>query len=377
MNSKQTLLCAAGLLALVAAGNPAAAKSGVSKAPFGQVPGGAKVDLYTLTNGRGVVARVMTYGALLTELDVPDRNGKLGDVVLGFGSLKPYLAGHPYFGATVGRVANRIARGRFTLNGKRYTLATNNGPNHLHGGNKGFDKVVWNARVVKNGANPAVEFTYRSRDGEEGYPGTLTTRVVYTLTEKNELRLDYTATTTKATPVNLTHHSYFNLAGSGTILDHELTIKARRYTPTDATLIPTGKIARVAGTPFDFTQPTPVGIHFPELPENPATKDPGGYDLNYVLDKGDKFGLAARVRDPKSGRVMEVWTDEPGLQFYTGNFLDGTLKGKGRTYEKNSALCLEAQHYPDSVNQPRFPSTILKPGQVYRQTTVHRFLTDK
>jgi aldose 1-epimerase len=354
--------------------SPAGAKP-VSKAAFGKTKDGTPVEIYTLTNRHGMTARVMTYGATLTELIVPDRTGKPADVVLGFDKLEPYLAGPPYFGATVGRVGNRIARGTFTLNGKTYHLATNNGPNHLHGGNKGFDKVVWKAEVLPSKAGEAVKFSYRSPDGEEGYPGTLDASVVYTLTDANELRLDYTATADKPTPVNLTNHSYFNLAGegSGTILDEVLMIAADEMTPVDDTLIPTGKLAPVKGTAFDFTTPTAIGARIDKVPIAP----PVGYDHNYVLrpaPAGQALRLAARVTDPKTGRTMDVRTTEPGVQFYSGNFLDGTITNRnGVPYQKHAAFCLETQHYPDSVNHPNFPSTILEPGTTYRSTTIYRF----
>jgi aldose 1-epimerase len=347
--------------------------SGVRKMAFGKTKEGTPVDLYVLTNGKGMTAKVITYGAILTELDVPDRNGKSADVVLGFDDLDGYLAGHPYFGATVGRVANRVAKGKFTLAGKEYKLAVNNGPNALHGGLKGFDKVVWKAEPLKKRSGAAVKFTYHSKDGEEGYPGNLTATVTYTLTERNELRIDYKATTDRATPVNLTNHSYFNLAGvrkKGNILGHELLLAADRYTPVDDTLIPTGKIEPVSGTPLDFTKPTAIGARIKQLKGNP-----GGYDHNFVLNSGGKrLALAARVNEPKSGRVMEMFTTEPGVQFYTGNFLDGTIKGKGDVvYQKHQGFCLEAQHFPDSVNHANFPSVILQPDQTYTQTTVYKF----
>ncbi len=351
---------------------------GVQTKAWGKTAEGEDVSLWTLTNRRGMVAKVTTYGALLTELHVPDRRGRKADVVLGFSNLKQYLAGHPYFGATTGRVANRIAKGKFTLDGQEYALAVNNEPNHLHGGVKALDKRVWRATPASTSEGPAVIFTYKSPDGEEGYPGTLTCSVTYILTHNNELKLNYKAQTDKATPVNLTHHSYFNLKGegSGTILDHVLMINADRYTPTDETFIPSGEIAPVKGTPFDFTKPKRIGASMGQLKGDAAKKDPGGYDLNYALNSGGKkLALAARVSEPTSGRVMEIWTDEPGIQFYTSNYLDGTLKGKkGVAYQKNSGFCLETQHFPDSPNQPKFPSVILKPGETYRQTTVHRFL---
>ncbi|HZY84999.1 MAG TPA: aldose epimerase family protein [Gemmataceae bacterium] len=351
----------------------AAEKKAMSeKKPFGKTADGKEVEQYVLTNAGGMKAKVITYGALLTELDVPDRDGKLADVVLGFDDLKGYLAGHPYFGATVGRVANRVAKGKFTLDGKEYALATNNGPNALHGGVKGFDKKVWQAEQVPAANGVAVKFTYHSPDGEEGYPGSLTASVTYTLTNDNELRLDYTATTDKATPVNLSNHSYFNLAGqgSGDILGHELTLEAEKYTPVDDTLIPTGKVESVKGTPLDFTAAHKIGARIQEMKGNP-----GGYDHNFVLNGGGKkLAPAARVVEPKSGRVMEMLTTEPGVQFYTGNFLDGTNKGKGgAVYNKHAGFCLEAQHFPDSVNHANFPPVILRPGQTYRQTTVYKF----
>ncbi len=362
-----------GLLALwllIGTTLPAAEKAGIQKKPYGQMPDGTPIDEYTLTNGKGMTAKIITYGAILTELDVPDKAGKTADVVLGFDNLQDYLAGHPFFGANAGRVANRIAKGRFTLDGKEYQLATNNGPNHLHGGVKGFDKKVWRAVEVMDPAGPALKLTCTSPDGEEGYPGTVKTSVTYVLTRDNALRLEFMASTDKATPVNLAHHSYFNLAGhaSGDILGQELMLAADKYTPTDDTLIPTGKIEPVEGTPFDFTRPTTIGKRIGEVK--------GGYDVNFVLRGGAAKGphLAARVKDPKSGRVMEVLTTEPGIQFYTGNFLDGKNKGKGGTvYNKHAGLCLEAQHFPDSVNKPDFPSVILRPGQTYRQTTIYAF----
>jgi aldose 1-epimerase len=355
------------------------AKPGVARVPFGKTKDGEAVDLYVLTNRHGMTARVMTYGATLTELWAPDREGKLADVTLGFDDLKGYEGkDNPYFGSTVGRYANRIARGRFTLDGKEYKLATNNGPNHLHGGIKSFSRVVWRVAALKLGkvAAPAgtvgVALTYTSRDGEEGYPGTLTATVTYLLTAKNELRIGYRATTDKPTPVNLTNHAYFNLAGQGhgTILGHELTLYADRYTPTDSTLIPTGDQKPVRGTPYDFTKPHTIGSRIGEI-----KGDVGGYDINYVLTSGGgKLARGARVREPKTGRVMEMLTTEPGVQFYTGNFLDGKGKGKGGArYPKHGGFCLEAQHFPDSVNQKSFPPVILRPGKVYTQETVYRF----
>jgi aldose 1-epimerase len=346
----------------------------VAKEAFSKTPDGTPVEIYTLNNAAGATAKVTTYGAILTELRVPDNKGKIGDVVLGFDTLKGYLDGHPYFGSNAGRVANRIAKGRFTLDGKEYKLATNNGPNSLHGGLKGFDKVVWHAGPA-SADGPSVVFNYRSADGEEGYPGNLDVSILYTLTHANELRVVYRAVTDKATPINLAHHSYFNLAGpaSGDVLGHEVTIFADKYTPVDDTLIPTGKIEPVKGTPLDFTTPHAIGERIGEL-----KGDPGGYDHNFVLRSGGSKTpeLAARVYEPKSGRVLEVLTTEPGLQFYTGNFLDGKITGRGGVvYKKHAGFCMEAQHFPDSVNRPEFPSVILKPGQTYTQMTVYRFST--
>jgi aldose 1-epimerase len=344
--------------------NPSAQKSS-----FGKLADGTPVDLYTLANAHGLVAKVTNFGAIITELHVPDRAGKLGDIVLGFDNLDQYLKGHPCFGCTVGRVANRIAKGRFTLDGKTYVLAINNGPNHLHGGLKGFDKVVWKAEPQ---AGAAVKFTRISPDGEEGYPGALAVSVTMTLTDANEFRIDYTATTDRTTPVNLTNHSYFNLAGEGDVLGHELMIAADHFTPSDSTLIPTGEIKPVKGTPMDFTKPRPIGSRFSQLRTNPV-----GYDHNFVLNSGGKsLALAARVYEPKSGRVMEVHTTEPGVQLYTANFLNGSLTGKrGVVYRQHTGFCLETQHFPDSVNQPKFPSIILRPDQTYHQTTTHKFST--
>ncbi|MFB3852922.1 MAG: aldose epimerase family protein [Vicinamibacterales bacterium] len=354
---------------------PAAQKPAVERRDFGKTKEGVPVDLYTLTNSKGMVVRITNYGGIVTELHVPDRGGRLGDVVLGFDNLEQYLAGHPYFGAIIGRVGNRIAKGRFTLDGKQYQLATNDGPNHLHGGVKGFDKVVWKAEPASTPDSSSLRLSYVSPDGEEGYPGTLSVVVVYSLNNANELRVDYTAETDKPTPVNLTHHSYFNLAGEGTgdITGHELMLEADAYTPVDDTLIPTGEIKPVSGTVFDFTTPQPIGSRIAQVPGRP----PGGYDHNFVVRTGGTtMKTVARVYEPKTGRVLEIDTVEPGIQFYSGNFLDGTLKGKsGVAYTKHAGFCLETQHFPDSVNRPNFPSTILRPGQIYRTTTVMRFST--
>jgi aldose 1-epimerase len=337
---------------------------------FGKTPEGTPVELYVLNHGR-ITAKVMTYGAILTELHVPDRTGKTADVVLGFDNLAAYLAGHPHFGATTGRVANRIAKARFTLDGKEYSLAANNGRHSLHGGRKGFDKVVWKAEDVSGPGGPAVKLTYTSPDGEEGYPGNLSVSVTYSVTADDALRIDYTATTDQATPVNLTNHSYFNLAGPapGTILGHELTLAADQYTPADDELIPTGEIKPVRGTPLDFTSPTTIGARIDQIPGNL-----GGYDHNYVIRPDTQSpAFAARVREPGSGRVMEMFTTEPGVQLYTANGLNGALTGKGVVYRKHQGFCLEAQHFPDSVHHPQFPSIILRPGATYTQTTIYKF----
>lgn len=342
----------------------------VVRSDFGKTKEGKSVDLYTLTNKNGLVARITNYGGTLTELHVPDKNGQNGNIVLGFATLEPYVAGHPFFGSTTGRVANRIARGKFKIDGKEYTVATNNGPNHLHGGPNGFDKQLWDAEQIESRSGPALKLQYVSPDGDQGYPGTLTTTVIYTLTNNDELKIDYKATTNKPTIVNLTNHSYFNLAGDGNgdILDHELMINADKYTVFDSTQIPTGEIKSVEGTPLDFRKPTPIGQRIAQV-------EGGGYDHNFVLNgKTGDMKLCARVRDPKSGRVMEIRTTEPGVQLYTANGLNGSITGtSGKPYPKYGAFCLETQHYPDSVNHPEFPTVVLRPGQTYKTTTVHKF----
>jgi aldose 1-epimerase len=344
--------------------------SKIAKSKFGTLPDGTSVEQYTLTNSRGVFCKIITYGGIVTEIHVPDKNGKLDDVVLGFDNFAQYLGGHPYFGAITGRFANRIAKGKFTLDGDTYSLAVNNGPNHLHGGLRGFDKAIWKATPSESKDGAVLKLTYTSDDGEEGYPGTLKVTVTYTLTEKDELRIDYEAVTDKATPINLTNHSYFNLAGGGDVFGHELTLAAHHFTPTDETLIPTGEIKPVKGTPFDFTTAKTIGRDIASLFAQPHR----GYDHNFVLDnQGKDLALAARAVEPKSGRVMEVLTDQPGVQFYTGNFLEDTRGKASRVHGKHSGFCLETQHFPDSVNHPNFPSVILRPGEVYRTTTVHRF----
>jgi len=341
--------------------------SSITSAFFGTTASGDSVDLYTLTDDQ-VTIKIMTYGAIVTSIIAPDKDGNKADIVLGFDSLDPYLQQHPYFGATVGRYGNRIANGTFSLDGSTYTLATNNGPNHLHGGLKGFDKVVWQAELINDQGQEKLQMSYLSIDGEEGYPGNLSVKVQFYLATDGALYIDYFATTDKTTPINLTNHSYFNLnGGSDDILDHEVYIKASRYTPVDEGLIPLGQLAEVAGTPFDFlAQPMPIGARIKEVP--------GGYDHNYVLNDWDsKLNTVARVSEPTTGRTLEVLTTEPGMQFYTGNFLTG-IPGKGGTaYEQHYGFCMETQHFPDSPNQPDFPSCWLSPGEEYRQTTVYRF----
>jgi aldose 1-epimerase len=343
----------------------------IKKAFFGQLKNSAIIDSYILSNSRGLKAKLMTYGAALISLEVPDRNGRSADIVLGYDSLEGYIKKSPYFGATIGRCANRISKGRFVLDGVEYKLAINDGENHLHGGLKGFDKVVWKAGPVRLKDAVGVKFTHASPDGAEGYPGNLVCAVIYALSEQDELRISYEAGTDKATPINLTHHSYFNLAGqgSGDILGHELMINADEYTRVDESLIPTGEMMPVVGTPMDFRVPVAIGARIAQVA--------GGYDHNYVLKKGGGgLSLAARVHEPASGRIMEVSTTEPGLQLYCGNFLDGTIIGKsGRVYYKHYGFCLETQHFPDSPNKPNFPSTILLPGKKYTSLTVHKFST--
>ena len=368
-------MSAALLWGVVGSGSVALAKEpamSVTKSAFGKLPDGAEVDLYTLANAHSVTVKIMTYGGIITSLQTPDRRGKPGEIQLGFNTLDEYLKGHPYFGALCGRVANRIAGGKFSIDGKTYQLATNNGPNHLHGGEKGFDKKLWKARPIEEKGRVGVELSYVSLDGEEGYPGKLSTTVVYSLNDKNELTIDYTAQSDKPTPINLTNHTYWNLTdgGKSDVLAERLTLNADRYLPVDETMIPTGEIKPVRGTPMDFTRETAIGARIEQV-----GGEPGGYDHCYVLNKkpGETLSFAARLVDPASGRVMEVFTTEPAIQLYTGNFLDGTLHSRGAKFGQRHAVCLETQHYPDSINQPQFPSTLLKPGQTYRHTTVHRF----
>lgn len=351
----------------------------VSVQPFGQLDDGRPVHLYTLALPNGLKAEITDFGGIIVSLQVADRAGKVADVALGFRRFAEYLNNTPFFGCLVGRVGNRIASGKFTLEGKTYTLATNNSPGgipcHLHGGKRGFDKVLWTAEPTTREGLPALRLRYRSVDGEEGYPGNLDVEVVYSVTRDNGLRIDYSATTDRATPVNLTNHSYFNLKGegTGTILDHQLLIRAREITAVNAGLIPTGKLAPVAGTPFDFTQAHAIGERIDQSDEQ--LKFGGGYDHNFVLEgKAGELRPAVVVTEPTSGRVMEVLTTEPGVQFYSGNFLDGSVSGKaGQSYVYRSGFALETQHFPDSVNHPEFPNTILRPGEGYHSTTVYRF----
>jgi aldose 1-epimerase len=341
----------------------------IQKQVFGQLPDGKSVDLYVLSNTKGIKARIMTYGAALVSLEIPDRDGTIADITLGYDSIDGYIAASPYFGSTVGRYANRIAKGKFTLDGIEYTLAQNNGENHLHGGIKGFDKVVWNAEPIRKESEVGIKFMYFSKDGEEGYPGNLACTVIYMLTDNDELKISYEAETDKPTHVNLTHHSYFNLAGqgSGDILAHELMLNADNYTPVDEGLIPTGEIRSVEDSPMDFTTPHTIGDRIDQVQ--------GGYDHNFVLRSGrGELALAARVYEPKSRRTMEIHTTEPGIQFYSGNFLDGSITGKsGKVYHKHYGFCLEPQHFPDSPNKPSFPSTVLNPGEKYESLTIFKF----
>lgn len=354
----------------------AGADAAISKAPFGTTDDGKAVELYSLVNKNGVEAKIATFGATLVSLKAPDRNGKLANVVLGFDTVEPYVEGVPFYGATIGRYGNRIANGKFALDGKIYQLTVNDGQNSLHGG-KGFDKRLWTAKPVETKAGPALKLTYISADGEEGYPGQLTVHVTYTLTNDNALAIGYEATTTKPTVVNLTNHTYFNLTGDPekTILAHLLTLKADRFTPVNENLIPTGELRPVKGTPFDFSKAAPIGERIGA--DDEQLKFGRGYDHNWVLNSSGKLATAAILADPESGRVLEVKTTEPGIQFYSGNFMDGQPAGKGTVYKYRTGLCLETQHYPDSPNHPEFPSTVLKPGQTYRSETAFLFRTAK
>jgi len=377
----RTLLCALlliGELSLADSLRSQGMRGTIRKQSFGKTAGGEQIDLYSLTNKKGMEVSITNFGATVVALRVPDRAGKAADVVLGFDTLEGYENGKAYFGATVGRYGNRIAGGQFSLDGKTYTLPKNDGNNTLHGGIVGFNKKVWKAREIASKDGESLELSYLSADGEEGFPGNLSAKVVFTLpAERNELKIDYTATTDKDTVLNLTNHSYFNLAGegSGDILDHVLTLHAKQFTPVDKTLIPTGELRDVAGTPLDFTSATAIGKRINENYEQLVFGK--GYDHNWVLARsgsGNGLTIAAEAYDPKSGRKLEVLTTEPGVQFYTGNFLDGTVKGKGnKAYAQRGAFCLETQHFPDSPNHPNFPSTVLKPNAVFHSETVFRF----
>jgi len=377
MSSVRVVVFAAAVAAVAAAcaREDAVPQPGLTLTPFGQTPDGEVVDLITLRNPKGIEVRIMTYGGTILSLKTPDRYGDVDDIVLGFDTLEPYFDQSPYFGSLIGRYGNRIANGRFTLDDTEYQLATNNGPNHLHGGNRGWDKVVWTSEPFQNETSVGVVLTYVSADGEEGYPGEMTVLVTYTLTDDNALAVDYYATTDKPTIINLTQHSYFNLAGSqaSDILGHELTIYADRFTPVDETLIPTGELAPVDGTPFDFRRQTAIGARIDQ--DDVQLQHGLGYDHNFVLTRtGGDMEAAARVYEPVTGRVLEIVTTEPGLQFYSGNFLDGTITGKGgRVYGHRSGFCLETQHFPDSPNHPDFPSTVLRPGEEYRSRTLFAF----
>lgn len=355
-----------------------AATSEITSQPFGTLADGTPIQIYTLRNAKGAEARICNYGGIVVSLKVPDNTGKLVDVVLGYDNLDGYVAKTPYFGALIGRYGNRIGGAKFTLDGATYTLAANDGANTLHGGVKGFDKVVWAAKPMVTSAGQALQLTYLSRDGEEGYPGNLSVTALYTLTRDNALEVQFKATTDKATVANLTHHSYFNLSGGGTILDHLCYINADKTTPVDKGLIPTGEILPVDGTPFDFRTPTAIGARI-DNPDTVLQYGPG-YDHNWVINqkKPGQLTLQARVSSPRTGIVMEVLSDEPALQFYAGNFLDGTIIGKGGVaYQKRTGFCMEPQHYPDSPNKPGFPSTVLRPGQVFKNTIIYKFSTTK
>jgi aldose 1-epimerase len=369
------LLCAgvAGLLTVSGCVSNNNRSAGIASEPFGKTADGTVVRVFTLRNSHGIEARILTYGGIVQSLKVADKNGHFGDVVLGYDDLNGYLTNSPYFGALIGRYANRIAKGRFNLDDVAFTLATNNGPNSLHGGIKGFDKVNWHARAYQTPDGPALELKYLSKDGEEGYPGNLNVTAVYRVTEKNELRLDFTATTDKDTILNLTHHGYFNLAGGGDILSQILYINADKFTPVDETLIPTGELRPVAGTPFDFRTPQAICSRIGNNDEQ--LKFGNGYDHNWVINNRDhSLTLQARVTEATSGRVMEVWSTEPGLQFYSGNFLDGSIIGKsGHRYQFRNAFVMEPQHFPDSPNHTEFPSVVLKPGEVYHNTIIYHF----
>ncbi|MGA2177705.1 MAG: aldose epimerase family protein [Verrucomicrobiota bacterium] len=365
--------CGAGAWFLAGCASESASTSTIDKQPFGTGPNGEAVDIFTLHNNKGAEARIMTYGGIVVSLKMPDKNGHFDDVVLGCDNLEPYLNKTPYFGALIGRYGNRIGGAKFTLDGTICTLDANDGPNMLHGGFKGFDKRVWTARSHKSADGPQLVLSYLSKDGEEGFPGNLNVTATYTLMNDNSLRLEFHAVTDKDTVVNLTHHSYFNLAGQGDILGHVVMIPADRFTPVDATLIPTGELRPVENTPFDFRVPTAIGARIGQ--EDEQLKFGKGYDHNWVVNKKAGYlSLMARVSEPSSGRVMEVWSTEPGLQFYSGNFLDGTITGKGGSvYAHRSAFCMEPQHFPDSPNKPEFPTVELKPGEVFDNIIIYHF----
>lgn len=381
MNTHNTLLAMS--LAILLSGcaskpccPPTAQESASQNAAlFGHTQDGTPVMAYTLRNKHGMEAKIITYGGIIQSLKVPDRNGKFADVVLGYDSFRDYETNNPYFGCLVGRYGNRIAKGQFTLNGKTYTLATNNLINSLHGGVKGFDKVVWQAKPGHSDSGETLQLTYLSHDGEEGFPGNLKVSALYTLTDDNAIRLDYNATTDQDTIVNLTQHSYFNLASGGSILDHKIYLNADQYVPVDATLIPLGELLDVTGTPFDFRAATAIGARIGA--DDQQLKFGRGYDHNWVIKKPPgELGFLARVTEPTTGRVLEVWSTEPGLQFYAGNFLDGTITGKaGQVYQHRTGFCLEPQHYPDSPNRENFPSAVLRKGAIYRNTIIYKFPT--
>ncbi|MGB3125506.1 MAG: aldose epimerase family protein [Pseudomonas sp.] len=382
MKHPRHLLSGLALSMMIASGGAQAAGLTSEQKPFGKTNDGTAVEQYVLRNSHGMQATVITYGGVLQSLKVPDKNGKTEDVVLGFDDVQGYQAGTAFFGATIGRFGNRLAGGAFELDGKHYQVPLNDGPNSLHGGAQGFDKHVWQAKPVKGKDSVGVTLSYLSKDGEMGFPGNLKTEVTYSLNDKNELHIDYKASTDKPTVLNLTNHSYFNLAGAGNddILKHVATLHASHYTPVNATLIPTGELAPVKGTPMDFLKPTAIGQHIKD--DHPQLKfaEPkqGGFDFNWALDtQGDIKKLAADIHDPASGRRLQLYTTEPGVQFYTSNFLDGTVKGKaGKTYQHWSGFTLETQHFPDAPNQPKFASTRLNPGQTYTQHTILKFSAD-
>jgi aldose 1-epimerase len=379
MQMKYLFTCLVATVLVVAGCSEKKPVASITSEEFGKMPDGQKVLIYTLVNNNGLKAKITEYGATLVSLEAPDKDGKLADVVLGYASLDGYLKGDPFYGKTVGRFANRIAKGKFSLEGKEYTLAINNTPNHLHGGPKGYHSVVWKSEIIEKEGHQALKFTYHSPDGEEGYPGNMDIEVIYTWNDENGLVIDYKATTDQSTIINLTNHALFNLKGecNGDILGHVLTLNASKFTPVDSTLIPTGELRPVAGTPLDFTTPHAIGERIAS--DDEQIKKGMGYDHNWVIDRKDSsLILAVTLVEPESGRKMEVYTTEPGMQFYTGNFIDGKFVGKtNKPHEYRCGLALEAQHYPDAPNQPTFPSVVLKKGEVYTQTTVYKFGVDK